>query len=92
LGATHVINTATEDLIATVRSLTDGNGSSVTIDATGFMPLIKDGLEFTRNKGKMVILGVPSVDANLDLNLVEFMSTGKSILGSIEGDAIPREV
>lgn len=56
------------------------------------MPLIKSGLDFTANKGKMIFLGVPPLDAEMNLNVVRFMATGKSILGSMEGDAIPSEV
>lgn len=94
LGATHVINTSAEkcDITAEVRSLTGGDGPTTTIDATGFVPLIEEGLEFTSNTGKMIILGVPPLDAGLDLKLVRFMATGKSIMGSMEGDAVPREV
>jgi Zn-dependent alcohol dehydrogenase len=94
LGATHTINTSSEtlDITTEVKSLTNGSGPTVTIDATGFMPLIKAGLEFTANTGKMIILGVPPLDANLDLNLVRFMTTGKSIVGSMEGDAIAAQV
>lgn len=56
------------------------------------MPLITAGLEFTANTGKMVLLGVPPLDADLNLNVVRFMATGKSLLGSMEGDAVPAEV
>jgi Zn-dependent alcohol dehydrogenase len=56
------------------------------------MPLIRAGLDCTANKGKMVFLGVPPLDANLSLNVVQFMTTGKSLLGSMEGDAVPKEV
>lgn len=80
------------DIAAEVKSLTNGNGPTVTIDATGFMPLIKAGLEFTANTGKMIVLGVPPLHADLDLNLIQFMSTGKYIVGSMEGDAVPAEV
>jgi hypothetical protein len=40
----------------------------------------------------MVLLGVPPLDADLNLNMVRFMATGKSLLGSMEGDAVPAEV
>jgi Zn-dependent alcohol dehydrogenase len=94
LGATHTINTSSEtlDITTEVKSLTNGSGPTVTIDATGFLPLIKAGLGFTANTGKMIILGVPPLDANLDLNVVKFMTTGKSIVGSMEGDAVAAQV
>ena len=94
LGATHSINTSPPDfnLVAEIKRITDGNGSNVTIDATGVVPLIKDGLEFTSNAGKMILMGAPPLDGMLDVHLIGFMGTGKTLVGSMEGDAIPAEV
>ncbi|KAL9562086.1 hypothetical protein ACKAV7_014009 [Fusarium commune] len=93
LGATHVINTADEniDIKDEIQRVTDGRGSSITIDTTGNMGLIKAGLEFTANRGQLIFVGVPPLDAMMDLHLVTFMQTGKVIRGTIEGDAIPAE-
>jgi len=92
-GATHVINTSTleNDLAAEIKSLTEGHGSSITVDTTGNMGLIKLGMDFTGNRGQMIILGVPPPDGVLDIHLNTFMQTGKSIRGSIEGDVTPSE-
>lgn len=90
-----MIDTSIEsiDVSTEVRKITNGNGSTITIDATGVVSLIKTGFEFTANKGKMILLGVPPLNADLNIgNLVQFMESGKSILGSMVGDAIPQEV
>uniref|UniRef100_A0A0C4DIE5 Enoyl reductase (ER) domain-containing protein n=1 Tax=Fusarium oxysporum (strain Fo5176) TaxID=660025 RepID=A0A0C4DIE5_FUSOF len=75
LGATHVINTADEniDIKDEIQRVTDGKGSSITIDTTGNMGLIKAGLEFTANRGQLIFVGVPPLDAMMDLHLVTFM-------------------
>nr|RBR00341.1 hypothetical protein FVER53263_13838 [Fusarium verticillioides] len=93
LGATHVINTSDEniDMKGEIQRATDGRGSSITIDTTGNMGLIKAGLESTSNRGQLIFIGVPPLDAMMDLHLVTFMQTGKVIRGTIEGDAIPAE-
>ncbi|KAF5244085.1 hypothetical protein FANTH_7840, partial [Fusarium anthophilum] len=93
LGATHVINTSDEniDIKEEIQKVTDGRGSSITIDTTGNMGLIKAGLEFTSNRGQLIFIGVPPLDAMMDLHLVTFLQTGKVIRGTIEGDAIPGE-
>ncbi|KAG5765941.1 hypothetical protein H9Q72_005968 [Fusarium xylarioides] len=93
LGATHVINTSDEniDMKEEIQRVTDGRGSSITIDTTGNMGLIKAGLESTSNRGQLIFIGVPPLDAMMDLHLVTFMQTGKVIQGTIEGDAIPAE-
>lgn len=75
LGATHGIDTSTipGTLEKAVRDLTEGDGTTITVDATGVVPLIQQGIEFTANQGKMIILGVAPMDAALQVNLVQFM-------------------
>ncbi|KAE9575234.1 hypothetical protein CGMCC3_g8673 [Colletotrichum fructicola] len=93
LGATHTVNTAniTNTLTEGIRKLTGGPGSTITVDATGVVPLIKQGLEFTANQGKMILLGVAPMDASLDLPIVPHMVSGKQLLGSMEGGVYPED-
>jgi len=74
-GATHVINTSTLEgsVVDKIRSLTGGVGPSITIDTTGNMGLIGNGMEFTANRGQMILLGVPPMDGLLSVHLVPFM-------------------
>ncbi|KAJ9640573.1 hypothetical protein H2204_003201 [Knufia peltigerae] len=91
-GATHVIDSSeTQDLVAEVKALTKGRGSSITLDTTGNMKLIENGLAMTANRGQMIIVGVPPMDAQLGVHLVSFMQAGKILRGCIEGDARPGE-
>ncbi|KAF5518216.1 Aryl-alcohol dehydrogenase [Colletotrichum aenigma] len=91
LGATHTVNTAniTNTLTEEIRKLTGGPGSTITVNATGVVPLIKQGLEFTANQGKMILLGVAPMDASLDRPIVPHMVSGKQLLGSMEGGVYP---
>ncbi|KAL1983183.1 hypothetical protein VTN96DRAFT_433 [Rasamsonia emersonii] len=93
LGATHGINTATltGTLEQAVREVTDGSGSTITVDATGVVPLIKQGVEFTANQGKMILLGVAPMDSKLEIPIVPHMVSGKHILGSMEGGVRPEK-
>jgi Zn-dependent alcohol dehydrogenase len=93
LGATHAINTSEKDfdLTKAVMDITDGIGADIIMDTTGNLGLIKSGLECTANRGQLIILGVPPADAILDVHLISFMSTGKRIRGSIEGDVTPSD-
>ncbi len=72
--------------------MTDGVGTTITVDATGVVALIKQGLEYTANEGKMILLGVAPADAVLQVPIVSFMVTGKKLLGSMEGGVRPLEV
>lgn len=74
LGATHVVNTGEikGTLIEEIRGLTGGPGTTITVDASGAVPLIQQGVEFTANQGKMILLGIPPMDATLQITLVPY--------------------
>ncbi|KAF2756402.1 NAD(P)-binding protein [Pseudovirgaria hyperparasitica] len=95
LGATHTINGSTLDpsktLVETVKALAEGHGPTVTVDTTGVPALIRDGIQFTRNCGRILQVGSAPFDFNLELNTFEFMMSGKQFLGAIEGQAYPPE-
>ncbi|KAF4307554.1 putative alcohol dehydrogenase protein [Botryosphaeria dothidea] len=93
LGATHFINTSNlsepSAVISAVQEVTDGYGTSVTIDTTGYLPLIQNAMEFTRLKGKLVQVGSTPFDAKLDIHIFPFMVAGKQYIGAVEGDVVP---
>ncbi|KAK2786961.1 hypothetical protein FQN53_005907 [Emmonsiellopsis sp. PD_33] len=96
LGATHVINTAVfedlEGVTEKVLALTEGLGATVVIDTTGYGPLMEAGVNFTSPLGRYVQIGAPpALDAALTLPVSPLLVTGKTIVGTIEGDAVARE-
>lgn len=94
LGATHVVNTSelSGTLTDEIRNITGGSGSTITVDATGVTPLIQQGVDFTANQGKMILLGVAPMDAGLEVQIVPYMVTGKQLMGSMEGGVYPEQV
>jgi Zn-dependent alcohol dehydrogenase len=62
------------DLGAEVKRLSDGVGPSVTIDTTGIISIATAALDFTASLGRLVIVGVPSQTAELQLNLGQLMA------------------
>jgi len=74
-GATHTINTLDSDLSLeeVVKSVTGGNGSTITVDTTGNVNLIRMGMDFTADRGQMILLGVAPMDATLAVPIVAFM-------------------
>ncbi|KAK5167572.1 uncharacterized protein LTR77_007271 [Saxophila tyrrhenica] len=95
LGATHVIDGSKlpegKSLGDVVAEYADGIGPTVTIDTTGVPALIKAGVAFTRNRGKIIQVGSPPFDFNLELETFSFMVSGKQFIGAIEGQAYPPE-
>lgn len=95
LGCTHTINTSSlpegKELGDIVREYSEGLGATVTIDTTGVPALIKAGVDFTRNVGKIIQVGSAPFDFNLEINAFTFMVAGKQFMGAIEGQAYPAE-
>ncbi|KAL1899414.1 hypothetical protein Sste5346_002810 [Sporothrix stenoceras] len=93
LGATHVVNTSelSGTLVDEIRNITGGSGSTITVDATGATPLIQQGVEFTPNQGKMILLGVAPMDAGFEVQIIPYMVTGKQLMGSMEGGVYPEQ-
>ena len=93
LGATHVVDGSNlpegKQLGDVVKEIADGLGPMITIDTTGVPALIKAGVEFTRNRGKIIQVGSPPFDFKLEIEMFSFMVSGKQLIGAIEGQAYP---
>ncbi|KAI9647300.1 hypothetical protein NHQ30_003684 [Ciborinia camelliae] len=89
LGATHTIKPNEVDFETEVRRITDGFGSTITIDTTGSVPLVKAAIEVTAKMGKIILAGTPLLTADISFPFLPFLGAGKTIVASIEGDVIP---
>jgi aryl-alcohol dehydrogenase len=87
-GATHIINGTTDDVAATILGLTDGLGADYGVDTTAEPSAIADVLGATRIGASIAVIGVPKPGAVLPLGL--FSAGGKTLIGALEGDAVPR--
>jgi Zn-dependent alcohol dehydrogenase len=78
LGATILINSSDRnlELADEVKRLTGGVGPSVTIDATGLASIAEKAFDLTAKLGRLVVVGVSSRTAELNLNLSQLMSVG----------------
>lgn len=94
LGATHVMNTSRMsslgELTDEVKKITHGLGTTITLDSSGFPPLIREGLNLTGFKGKLIQVGVAPATATLDIPIFEFMVAGKQYMGVVQGDVQPQ--
>jgi len=87
LGATHSVNGKTEDLVGEIKRITDG-GSEFSLETTGVPMLVRSSLQVLRPLGTSAIVGLTH-DVTLDVHH-DLMAEGKSMIGVIEGDAVPR--
>ena len=85
LGATHVVDGATDDVLAQVMAVT-GAGADHAIDTTGVPSVMLTALACTSLGGSVGLVGVQTGDLTLDaLALV-----GKTVIGILEGSADPQ--
>ena len=70
LGATHTVNVKESDPVAKVKALTDGYGTDVFIEATGYAGAVNQGIDMLRKLGTFVAFGVFGDKASLDWSII----------------------
>lgn len=88
LGATHTVNSSTDDVVATILAITDGLGADYAVDTTAVPAVVENAINATRFGASIALVGVGRPDAVLPLALVT--GAGKTLIGAIEGDAVPQ--
>lgn len=89
LGATHAFNArTTENLPKALRAL---GGVTRALDCTGVPDVMAIAFGALQPQGVLACAGVSKPGATLPLDLGQLLFTGKSVRGTIEGDAVPRE-
>ncbi|SDC07345.1 S-(hydroxymethyl)mycothiol dehydrogenase [Mycolicibacterium neoaurum] len=88
-GATHTVNAADADVVASIQDLTDGFGADVVIDAVGRPATWKQAFYARDLAGTVVLVGVPTPAMTLEMPLVDLFSHGGSLKSSWYGDCLP---
>lgn len=88
LGATHTINSRETDPVEAVRDIT-GGGVDFALESSGRPAVLRQAIDALAIRGTCGIVGAPALgtEASFDVNGV--MTTGKRIVGIIEGDSKP---
>jgi len=89
LGATHGINSTEQDPVEAIRELTGGFGADVVIDAVGRPETYKQAFYARDLAGRVVLVGVPTPEMQLDLPLLDVFGRGGSLKSSWYGDCLP---
>ncbi len=88
-GATHTVNSTKDDPVEAIRSLTDGFGADVVVDAVGRPETYRQAFFARDLAGTVVLVGVPNPTAALELPLIEVFGRGGSLKSSWYGDCLP---
>ncbi|NMG53807.1 NAD(P)-dependent alcohol dehydrogenase [Aromatoleum aromaticum] len=87
LGATHVLNGKEVDVVKEIKEASMG-GTHYAVESTGVPPVVRQCLHALRPLGQAAIVGV-TPEMNIDVHN-DLMAEGKSMIGVIEGDSVPR--
>ncbi|KNC18472.1 alcohol dehydrogenase [Arthrobacter sp. RIT-PI-e] len=79
---------APDDAGELVGRLTDG-GADVVVEAAGSARVMEAGLGLLARGGALVSVGLPHPDQQLTTQALQFAGTGRRLLGSYMGDAVP---
>jgi S-(hydroxymethyl)glutathione dehydrogenase/alcohol dehydrogenase len=96
-GATHVINANKEDVVKTVKELTEGWGADYVFTTVSTEAAIHQSVSMLGKRGVAVILGVPSGGAIFSFSPFEFLDDEKTLTACFMGSTnmsidIPRLV
>ena len=87
LGATHAFNGKNVDVVKEIKEAAMG-GTHYAVESTGVPPVVRQCLNALRPLGQAAIVGV-TPEMNIDVHN-DLMAEGKSMIGVIEGDSVPR--
>jgi len=88
LGATHLINSKTQDAELAIKKIIGHQGLDVFIDNTGRPSIIEMGYALTNSQGRLILVGVPRVGENINIFSLP-LHFGKVMEGSHGGESVP---
>ncbi|MCM3848237.1 S-(hydroxymethyl)mycothiol dehydrogenase [Pseudonocardia sp. DR1-2] len=89
-GATHTVNAKETDPVEYIRSVTDGNGADVVIEAVGRPETYKQAFYARDLAGTVVLVGVPTPDLQApEIPLIDYFGRGGALKSSWYGDCLP---
>jgi S-(hydroxymethyl)mycothiol dehydrogenase len=88
-GATHTVNATSSNPVEYIRSVTNGNGADVCIEAVGHPAVYRQAFEARDLAGTVVLVGVPRPDMTLELPFIEVFGRGGQLKSSWYGDCLP---
>ncbi|EFL37338.1 S-(hydroxymethyl)mycothiol dehydrogenase [Streptomyces griseoflavus] len=89
LGATHTVNSRTQDAVEAIRELTGGNGADVVVEAVGRPETYEQAFYVRDLAGTVVLVGVPTPDMRIELPLLDVFGRGGALKSSWYGDCLP---
>lgn len=81
-GATHAVNSMREDPVAAVKTITDGRGVDVSVEALGLPATFTTATKLLAAGGRMVAVGIAAGNATAEVEITPLVRRGQTIVGS----------
>jgi len=88
-GATHTVNTETDEPVAAIRDLTRG-GVETAFEAVGEEHIIAQAFAATRRGGRTVAIGLTHPDRILSIPALTITAEERVLMGSYMGSCVPQ--
>jgi S-(hydroxymethyl)glutathione dehydrogenase / alcohol dehydrogenase len=89
-GATDLINAGDQDVVATVRELTGGDGADYAFEVIGNPKTMATAYQAVRRGGTAVAVGIPPFGSEMTINAGELVYQEKTLKGSYYGTSRPQ--
>ena len=90
LGASDTIDASAGDTAGQIKHLTGGNGLDGAIETSGNLGALRTAIAGLAASGTCVVIGVPNFGDTVAVDVVDLVARGLRIVGTNQGDAIPR--
>jgi aryl-alcohol dehydrogenase len=89
LGATAAVDaSATNDLVGDLKRLT-GGGAAFTFETTGVPSVLRQAIDALAPRGACGFVGASAPGTEVAIDLIDFMTSGKTLHGIVEGESNP---
>jgi S-(hydroxymethyl)glutathione dehydrogenase/alcohol dehydrogenase len=90
LGATHALDSGSDDVATTLGDLTAGRGADAAVDSAGVPGVLAQAYAVVRRGGTVVAVGLPPEGATVELPASNIAREEKIVTGSFYGSCSPQ--
>ncbi len=90
LGATHVINSKTDDVAARLREITDNAGVNYVVDTTGLPSLLRQAADALGVRGTLALVGAAKPGTEVAFEIGASLVKGWTFKTVVQGSSVPQ--